>query len=80
MGVLQEKHFVMAGAGLGGALLAAELGRAGHRVDVYERRSDPRKTLREEGKSINLAISERGFHALERVGLKERVLAMAVPM
>jgi kynurenine 3-monooxygenase len=49
-------------------------------VEVYERRSDPRSTGLAEGKSINLAISTRGFHALRQVGLAERILEMAVPM
>ncbi len=72
--------FVIAGAGLGGALLAADLGRAGHRVEVYERRADPRQAGLTEGKSINLALSTRGFDALEKVGLHHRILEMAVPM
>ena len=71
---------IIAGAGLGGALLAARLGQAGHRVEVYEGRSDPRASGLAEGKSINLAISARGFHALDQVGLKARILEMAVPM
>jgi kynurenine 3-monooxygenase len=75
-----NRKFVMAGAGLGGALLAAQLGQAGYVVEVYERRSDPRLSGKAEGKSINLAISTRGFHALDQAGLKDQILEMAVPM
>lgn len=72
--------FVIAGAGLGGSLMAALLGRAGHRVLLVERRADPRTGLVEAGRSINLAISERGLHALSRVGLSETILKIATPL
>ncbi len=72
--------FVVAGAGLGGSLMAALLGRAGHRVLVLERRADPRTGLVEAGRSINLAISERGLHALSRLGLTETILRIATPL
>lgn len=71
---------VVVGAGLGGTLMAVFLGRAGYRVDVFDRRSDPRRGRAERGRSINLAISTRGIHALEQVGLARAVLARAVPM
>lgn len=71
---------VIAGAGLAGALLATALGRAGHRVRLYERRQDPRRADAESGRSINLAISVRGLHALASIGLEEEVLAQAVRM
>ena len=56
---------VVVGAGLGGALMAVNLARAGFQVEVLERRPDPRRTGRPEGRSINLAISTRGLHALD---------------
>ncbi len=74
------RDIVIAGAGLAGALLAAELGKAGHRVRLYERRRDPRRADAESGRSINLAISVRGLHALQRAGLEEQVLAEAIRM
>lgn len=72
--------FVIVGAGLGGSLMAALLGRSGHRVELLERRPDPRSGPVEAGRSINLAISTRGLHALEEIGLREQVLGMAIPL
>src|SRR6516164_4090037 len=72
--------FTIVGAGLAGALLACYLGRAGQRVDVYEKRFDPRGHDPEGGRSINLAISVRGIHALREVGLADEVLRQAIPM
>ncbi len=68
------------GAGLAGSLLACFLGRRGLRVRLYERRPDPRLGTVERGRSINLAISERGLDALRRVGLEAEVMADALPM
>ena len=70
----------IAGAGLSGALMAAYLGEAGSRVDVFEKRPDPRSADAARGRSINLALSTRGIEALERVGLTEPVLAEAIRM
>ena len=73
-------QFTIVGAGLAGALMACYLGRAGHRVDLYERRPDPRHGDPDRGRSINLAISVRGIHALREVGLADEVLRQAIPM
>lgn len=75
-----DHRFVIAGAGLGGALMACYLGREGHAVEVIERRRDPRLTGGAEGRSINLAISTRGLHAFEAVGIRDEILRLAVPM
>lgn len=71
---------VLIGGGLGGALLATYLGRAGYVVDLYERRPDPSAGNFVGGRSINLAISTRGIHALEQVGLADEVMQSAIPM
>src|ERR1051326_3179743 len=72
--------FVLIGSGLAGGLLAAYLGRRGHEVDLYERRADPREGNTVGGRSINLALSTRGIHALEQIGIADEVLKHAIPM
>jgi kynurenine 3-monooxygenase len=68
------------GAGLAGALLAVLLARQGWKVDVFEKRPDPRRRGYEGGRSINLALAERGLHALRLAGLEGEVMAQAVMM
>jgi len=72
--------FVLIGSGLAGGLLAAYLGRRGYDVDLYERRADPREGNIVGGRSINLAISTRGIHALEQIGIANEALQHAIPM
>jgi kynurenine 3-monooxygenase len=72
--------FVLIGSGLAGGLLAAYLGRRGYDVDLYERRADPREGNIVGGRSINLALSTRGIHALEQLGIADEVLKHAIPM
>ena len=72
--------FVLIGSGLAGGLLAAYLGRRGYDVDLYERRADPREGNIVGGRSINLAISTRGIHALEQIGIADEALRHAIPM
>jgi kynurenine 3-monooxygenase len=72
--------FVLIGSGLAGGLLAAYFGRRGYDVDLYERRADPREGNTVGGRSINLAISTRGIHALEQIGIADEALRHAIPM
>jgi len=72
--------FVLIGSGLAGGLLAAYLGRRGYEVDLYERRGDPREGNMIGGRSINLALSTRGIHALRQIGIAPEVLEHAIPM
>ena len=72
--------FVLIGSGLAGGLLAAFLGRRGSDVELYERRADPREGNMVGGRSINLALSTRGIHALEQLGIADEVLKHAIPM
>jgi kynurenine 3-monooxygenase len=74
------ERYTLVGAGPVGALLALFLARRGAEVRVLERRPDLRKERIRGGKSINLAISVRGLHALGQVGLAERALEHAIPM
>jgi kynurenine 3-monooxygenase len=73
-------RFTLIGSGLAGGLLAAYLGRRGYAVDLYERRADPREGNIVGGRSINLALSTRGIHALEQLGIADEVLKRAIPM
>src|SRR4051812_8569272 len=68
------------GAGLAGSLLAIYLGKRGIETDVYEGRGDMRLEDIAGGRSINLALSDRGIAALREVGMDEYMLAEAVPM
>ncbi|MBN8646176.1 MAG: FAD-dependent monooxygenase [Planctomycetes bacterium] len=74
------RTFTIFGAGLAGALMAVYLARRGHRVELFERRPDPRRGTPERGRSINLALSTRGIAALEEIGLADEVLRSAIPM
>jgi len=73
-------RFVLIGSGLAGGLLAAYLGRRGYDVDLYERRADPHEGNIVAGRSINLALSTRGIHALQQLGIADKVLHHAIPM
>src|SRR2546425_920717 len=77
---MPKTKFVLIGSGLAGGLLAAYLGRRGYDVDLYERRADPREGNIVGGRSINLAISTRGIHALEQIGIADEALRHAIPM
>ncbi len=77
---MKRDEIAVVGAGLAGCLLACFLARRGYPVALYERRPDPRTGKVERGRSINLALSERGLDALRRIGLDEQVMADALPM
>jgi kynurenine 3-monooxygenase len=78
--VASNNSITLVGAGLVGSLLAIFLARRGFSVRVLERRPDMRKHDIGAGRSINLAISERGINALRRLDLADQVLKYAVPM
>ena len=77
---MQPGRFLIVGAGLAGSLLAVYLARAGWKVEVVERRGDPRARRFIAGRSINLAISARGIKALRRAGLEDAVMKSAIRM
>ena len=68
------------GAGLTGPLLALELVKRGFQVEIYERRADMRRVHMSAGRSINLALSARGIHALEQAGLWNDMQKIVIPM
>ena len=77
---MQQKDTVIIGAGLVGSLLSIYLSKKGYKVKVYERRADMRKEKIIAGRSINLALSDRGIKALEEVGIMEEIKKIAIPM
>ena len=70
----------LVGAGLNGPLLAIGLAQRGFRVEIYERRPDMRKVRMSGGRSINLALSTRGIHALTQADLWKEMQTIAIPM
>jgi kynurenine 3-monooxygenase len=74
-----EKILVI-GAGLCGTLLAVRLAQRGYQVELHEKRPDMRKTSMIAGRSINLALSNRGLKALRLIGMEEQVQEACIPM
>ncbi len=68
------------GAGLVGSLQAILMAKKGYQVEVFERRDDMRKYAMSAGRSINLALSNRGWKALELAGIKTEIEKIAIPM
>ena len=77
---MKKKETIIIGAGLVGSLLSIYLSKRGHGVRIYERRGDMRKEGIPAGRSINLALSDRGIRALEEVGIMEEIKKIAIPM
>jgi kynurenine 3-monooxygenase len=77
---LKANNVTVLGAGLVGSLLSIYLAKRGLSVEMFERRNDMRIAQAERGRSINLALSERGWLALERVGIREQIEKVAIPM
>jgi kynurenine 3-monooxygenase len=75
-----KKQVSIIGAGLVGSLLSIYLAKRGYTVSIYERRSDMRKEKMKAGRSINLALSDRGIKALEEVGIMNEIRTIAIPM
>jgi kynurenine 3-monooxygenase len=75
-----ETNITVAGAGPIGALLAIILARKGYNINLFESRPDSRQHDIYQGKSINIALSDRGWLALEAVGIAEQVRKEALPM
>ncbi|SNZ01912.1 FAD-dependent oxidoreductase [Flagellimonas pacifica] len=74
-----SKNIAIIGSGLVGSLLSIYLKKKGHSVTVFDRRPDIR-TIEFSGRSINLAMSNRGWKSLRVVGLEERIKKIAIPL
>lgn len=75
-----SQRITIVGAGLVGSVLAVMLAKRGHRVRVIERRPDMRTATISAGRSINLAMSDRGLRTLEIAGIADDILKVAIPM
>lgn len=75
-----KKDTIIVGAGLVGSLLSIYLSKRGYKVKIFERRPDMRTEKMSAGRSINLALSDRGIKALEEVGIMEDIKKIAIPM
>ena len=78
--IAKNETITLIGAGLNGPLLALELAKRGFQVQIYERRPDMRRVPMRAGRSINLALSARGIHALTQAGLWKEMQRIVVPM
>ena len=77
---MKPERITIAGAGLVGSLLGTMLAQRGYKVRIFERRPDMRAANISAGRSINLAMSDRGLRALEVAGLADDIRAIAIPM
>lgn len=75
----KNENILIIGAGLCGSLLALRLAQRGYKVAVYESRPDLRKVAISAGRSINLALSDRGLKALRLCGVEEKLGKFAFP-
>lgn len=76
----KKENILIIGAGLCGSLLALRLAQRGYHVNVYESRPDLRITDISAGRSINLALSDRGFKALKLAGVEKKARDICIPM
>lgn len=75
-----KQNILIIGAGLCGSLLALRMGQRGYNVSLYEMRADLRKVDISAGRSINLALSDRGIKAMKLVGIEDKVKELCIPM
>jgi kynurenine 3-monooxygenase len=73
-------HILIIGAGLCGSLLALRMAQRGYKITLVEKRPDLRKTEQDAGRSINLALSDRGLRGLRLAGVEKLALELCIPM
>ncbi|MEO0570459.1 MAG: NAD(P)/FAD-dependent oxidoreductase [Bacteroidota bacterium] len=79
MGKQTQRNIAIIGSGLVGSLLSIYLKNHGHKVTIFDRRPDIR-TVKFSGRSINLAMSNRGWKALRSIGLEDQIKEIAIPL
>ena len=77
---MSQKSFTVVGGGPVGTLLAISLARHGYQVGLYEGRPDSRQTSIYQGKSINIALSDRGWTSLQKIGISADAKDQSIPM
>jgi len=75
-----DNNIMIIGAGLCGSLLALRMAQRGFKVKLIEKRPDLRKEDQDAGRSINLALSNRGLKGLRLAGIDEKAKALCIPM
>ena len=76
----KKENILVIGAGLCGSLLSLRLAQRGYQVTLVEKRPDLRKTTQDAGRSINLALSDRGLKGLRLAGVEEDAKKLCIPM
>ncbi|CAN5183762.1 NAD(P)/FAD-dependent oxidoreductase [soil metagenome] len=77
---MSQKSVSIIGAGLVGSLLSIYMAKRGYKVNLFERRPDMRKLQMSAGKSINLALSDRGLRGLDGIGIGDEIRKISIPM
>lgn len=80
MNTQNQEHILIIGAGLCGSLLALKMAQRGYTITLVEKRPDLRKVQQDAGRSINLALSNRGLKGLKMVDLEEKAKKLCIPM
>ncbi len=75
-----KNNILIIGAGLCGSLLALRMAQRGFQVTLVEKRPDLRTNLQDAGRSINLALSDRGLRGLRLAGIEEKAKKLCIPM
>src|SRR5690606_21339537 len=77
---MNKQNILIIGAGLCGSLLALRMAQRGFQVTLIEKRPDLRKITQDAGRSINLALSDRGLRGLRLAGVEEAAKKLCIPM
>ena len=76
----KNQNILIIGAGLCGSLLALRMAQRGYQVTLVEKRPDLRKVTQDAGRSINLALSDRGLRGLRLAGVEDAAKKQCIPM